>query len=117
MKRSSRAWERLFASVGLGLGVLAFDGPAMAADASLPVKAPHLQSVFDWSGLYVGAHAGYSRGSSSAVLADPATATTTNVFGGMLGGVQAGYNYQLPSGMRPGVEADLTFPNYLTAHP
>ena len=116
MKRSSRAWERLFASVGLGLGVLAFDGPAMAADANLPVKAPHLQSVFDWSGLYVGAHAGYSRGSSSAVLADPATATTTNVFGGMIGGVQAGYNYQLPSGMLLGVEADITFPNYLTSN-
>ena len=50
------------------------------------------------------------------MLADPATATTTNVFGGMIGGVQAGYNYQLPSGMLLGVEADITFPNYLTSN-
>ena len=34
-------------------------GSAVAAD--LPVKAPHIQSVFDWTGLYVGGHAGFSR--------------------------------------------------------
>src|SRR5438552_8321895 len=116
MKRSSRAWERLFASVGLGLGVLAFDGPAMAADASLPVKAPHLQSVFDWTGLYIGAHAGYSRGSSSAVLSDPASLAASGTFSGTIGGVQAGYNVRLSSGLLLGVEADISFPNYLTSN-
>jgi high affinity Mn2+ porin len=34
----------------------------------------------------------------------------------MIGGVQAGYNVQLPSGMLLGVEADFTFPNYLTSN-
>ena len=38
----------------------------------MPVKAPPVQTAFDWTGLYIGAHAGYSRGSSSAVLSDPA---------------------------------------------
>jgi high affinity Mn2+ porin len=90
----------------------------MAADVpiGMPVKAPYIRSVFDWTGLYVGAHAGFGRGSSTAVLADPATSTTSNSFGGMIGGVQAGYNYQLPSGMLLGVEADFSFPNYLTSN-
>jgi high affinity Mn2+ porin len=112
MNRCSRSWERVFAGVGLSLLVL--DDPAVAAD--LPVKAPHIQSVFDWTGLYIGAHAGYSRGASSAVLSDPALATTSNVFSGMIGGVQAGYNVRLSSGLLLGVEADITFPNYLTSN-
>ncbi len=112
MNRSSRSWERIFAGVGLSL--LAFDGPACAAD--MPLKAPHLQTVYDWTGLYIGAHAGFSRGSSSAVLSDPAATATDNVFDGMIGGVQAGYNHRLPSGLLLGVEADFTFPNYLTSN-
>jgi high affinity Mn2+ porin len=114
MNRSRRPRACLFAS----LSTLALDAPAMAADVpiGMPVKAPAIRSVFDWTGLYVGAHAGFGRGSSTAVLADPATSTTSNSFGGMIGGVQAGYNYQLPSGMLLGVEADISFPNYLTSN-
>jgi Opacity protein and related surface antigens len=89
---------------------------AAGVPIGMPVKAPYIRSVFDWTGLYVGAHAGFGRGSSTAVLADPATSTTSNSFGGMIGGVQAGYNYQLPSGMLLGVEADFSFPNYLTSN-
>ena len=106
-----RPRKRAFAGVGLGL--LAFVDPA-AAD--MPVKAPHIQSVFDWTGLYIGAHAGFSRGSSSAVLSDPLPAATGNVFDGMIGGVQAGYNLRLPSGLLLGVETDISFPNYLTSN-
>ncbi len=112
MIHSGGSRGRVFAGVGLSL--LVVDGSAIAAD--MPVKAPYIRSVFDWTGLYVGAHAGFGRGSSTAVLADPATSTTSNSFGGMIGGVQAGYNYQLPSGMLLGVEADISFPNYLTSN-
>jgi high affinity Mn2+ porin len=112
MNRCSRSWERVFAGVGLGLLVLG--GPALAAD--MPLKAPHIQSVFDWTGFYIGAHAGYSHGSSNAVLSDPASTATSNSFSGVIGGVQAGYNYRLPSGVLLGVEADITFPNYLTSN-
>lgn len=107
-----RSWERLLAGVGLSL--LAFEGPAAAAD--MPLKAPHIQAVFDWTGLYVGAHTGYSRGASSAVLSDPAASAASNSYGGVIGGVQAGYNYRLPSGWLLGVEADITFPNSLTSN-
>jgi high affinity Mn2+ porin len=112
MNRRSRSWERALAGVGFGL--LALNGPAVAAD--MPVKAPHIQAVFDWTGLYIGAHAGYSRGASSAVLSDPVPAPTGNVFSGVIGGVQAGYNVRLPSGLLLGVEADNTLPNYLISN-
>jgi len=112
MKSCSRFRERLVA--GIGLGLLALDGPAVAAD--MPVKAPHIQAVFDWTGLYIGAHAGYSRGSSSAVLSDPTPIAASGTFSGTIGGVQAGYNVRLSSGLLLGVEADITFPNFLTSN-
>ncbi len=112
MNRCSRSSRCVFAGVGLSL--LAFDGAAFAAD--MPLKAPHLQPVFDWTGLYIGAHAGFGRGSSSTVLSDPAATATGNVFDGAIGGVQAGYNFRMPSGLLLGVEADFTFPNYLTSN-
>jgi high affinity Mn2+ porin len=88
---------------------------SLSADDNLPRKAPPVQSAFDWTGLYIGAHAGYGRAPASAVLTDPLlNATATNsASAGMIGGVQAGYNVRLPSGLLFGVEADLTSPNYL----
>src|SRR5258708_34112660 len=70
---------------GVGLSLLALDGPAGAAD--MPVKAPHIQAVFDWTGLYIGAHAGYSRGSPSAVLSGPALPPNDRIFTGTIAGI------------------------------
>src|SRR5882757_1058338 len=106
MNRCSRSWESLLA--GAGLGLFGLDGGAIAADipVRMPAKAPYFQPVFGWTGFYIGAHAGYGRGTSSAVLIDPllATTATSSPFGGMIGGVQAGYNLQTPSGLLLGVE-------------
>jgi high affinity Mn2+ porin len=95
---------------GLALGLLSLDG-AVAAD--IPLKAPRIQQVYDWTGLYFGAHAGFGRGHSNAVLGDPSIAITSNAFGGPIGGLQAGYNIQLPSRIVLGFEADVSFPNYI----
>jgi high affinity Mn2+ porin len=108
----TRCGRSVFAGVGLSL--FALDGPAGAAD--MLVKAPHIQAVFDWTGLYIGAHAGYSRGSSSAALSDPATLAASGTFSGTIGGLQAGYNVLVSSGLLLGVEADITFPNFLTSN-
>jgi high affinity Mn2+ porin len=101
---------------GVALGALTFGPPAHAADLKLPLKAPYPLPAFDWSGFYIGAHTGYGWGSSSALLWDPAPSAVSGNFGGMIGGVQGGYNWRLPSGLLLGVEADLTFPNYLTSN-
>src|SRR4051794_22477590 len=113
VNRNRRSLEHVLA--GAAFGALTLGGPAMAAD--MPLKAPHLRPAFDWSGFYIGGHTGYGRGSSSAVLSDPlAVSTTGSVFSGVIGGVQGGYNVQMPSGLLLGVEADLTFPNYFTSN-
>jgi high affinity Mn2+ porin len=103
---------------GIALGALVFEAPARAADMKLPVKAPYLQPVFDWTGFYIGGHTGYGRGSSNAVLSDPVPSATVtdSIFSGVVGGVQGGYNWRAPSGLLLGVEADLTFPNYLPSN-
>ena len=93
VNRNRRSLEHVLA--GAAFGALTLASPAMAAD--LPLKAPHFRPAFDWSGFYIGGHTGYSRGSSSAVLSDPlAVSTTGSVFSGVIGGVQGGYNVQMP---------------------
>ncbi len=113
-KRLSRFWWCGLA--GVGLSILALDQSARAAEANMPVTAPPVQTTFDWTGFYIGAHAGFGRGAPNAVLIDPATGTTSNVFDGMIAGVQAGYNYRLASGLLLGVEADISLPSYLTSN-
>ncbi|WP_246175008.1 carbohydrate porin [Bradyrhizobium paxllaeri] len=112
VNRNRRPLEHALA--GAAFGALALGSPAIAAD--LPLKASYLRPAFDWSGFYIGAHTGYSRGSSTAALSDPLAVSTNSVFSGATGGVQGGYNVQLPSGVLLGVEADLTFPNYFTSN-
>lgn len=79
----------------------------VATAASLAASAAMGQPIFDWTGFYVGANAGYGWGASdvSTLLVDPnftaayrtyfpATGRTTLKPDGFLGGVQAGYNMQ-----------------------
>jgi high affinity Mn2+ porin len=114
MSRDSQPRKRLLA--GMALGALALGSPAVAADIKSPVKAPYLQPAFDWSGFYIGAHTGFGGGSSHATLTDPAITESRNAFSGLIGGVQAGYNYLTSSGLLLGVEADISFPNYLPSN-
>jgi high affinity Mn2+ porin len=114
MSRVKSSLTYLIASAALG--ALTLGASAQAADLKLPVKAPYWQAAFDWTGFYIGGHTGYSSGSNSAVLRDPLPAATSGNFSGVIGGVQAGYNWRLPSGLLLGVEGDLTFPNYLPSN-
>ena len=92
-------------AAAIASGVMVFPATGRAAD--LPLKAPALKAVYDWTGLYIGAHVGVTRGTSSATLTDPTLATDNNVFTGATGGVQAGYNWRLNSGLLLGVEGDI----------
>ena len=81
------------------LGALLPLGSALAAD--LPVKAkPIVAATFDWSGVYIGAHAGYGGG-----MKNWENATVAYVARGPLVGGQVGINKQLGSFVA-GVELD-----------
>lgn len=88
--------------------------PAMAAD--LPVKAPAYKApAYDWTGFYIGGHVGGGRNSGN-LRADYLPFPNFNVFPtlanssatGVLGGVQAGYNWQFASRWVLGVEGDFS---------
>ena len=102
MNRGRRSRACLFAIAGLS--TLALDAPAMAADVpiGMPVKAPTIQSAFDWSGIYIGGHLGYGRGHASGSLTDGVPTTSSNSFGSLFGGLQLGYNHLLTSGFLVG---------------
>src|SRR5262249_1059562 len=89
---------------------------AIAADGiiPLPVKAS-AAPYYDWTGFYVGGHVGYSRGNARVTPGDDDSANFRSSFGSLTGGVQGGYNYVLPSRFLLGVEADMSFLNWLAA--
>jgi high affinity Mn2+ porin len=121
MSRCSRSWERIFA--GMGFGLLALDGPAAAAD--MPLKAPAVTAVYNWTGFYIGGHIGYATGKTNwnATEAGAAVPTLNGSFdlfnsydpfkgtGSYFVGLQAGYNHMLPSRFLIGFEADFSAPN------
>jgi high affinity Mn2+ porin len=99
----------------LGIGICASGG---AAAADLPAKAPAMtqSSLPGWAGFYIGAHTGFGWGHSDAAFIAPPNAGNSRNFGGMIGGVQAGYNAVLPSNVLIGVEADISFPNSIDSN-
>jgi high affinity Mn2+ porin len=113
MNRCSRSWERIFA--GAGLGLLVLDGPALAAD--MPVKAPVVKAVYDWTGFYLGGHVGYSGGSfgpGTNPLPEQGVFFPHSVTG-LIGGYQAGYITQFSNHVVLGIEADASFTSPLDA--
>ena len=92
-------------------------GPALAAD--LPLKTPlPVVAAWNWSGFYIGGHAGYGWGRDSFTnLNDPffsgkfpSIASTGFDPKGYLGGLHAGANWQSRS-IVAGLEADLSVTN------
>ena len=88
------------------VGVSAFCACAQGAEPTVPggqLRAVRAQAApyYDWSGLYVGGHVGYGRGNAQVTLADqppdPGSINSTSSLGSLIGGVQLGYNYVLPS--------------------
>jgi high affinity Mn2+ porin len=113
MNRCSRSWERIFA--GAGLGLLVLDGPALAAD--MPVRAPVVKAVYDWTGFYLGGHVGYSGGSfgpGTNPLPEQGVFFPHSVTG-LIGGYQAGYITQFSNHVVLGIEADASFTSPLDA--
>ncbi|TMJ62508.1 MAG: cell envelope biogenesis protein OmpA, partial [Alphaproteobacteria bacterium] len=113
MNRCSRPFGGVL--VGVGLALLAFELPAMAAD--LPLKAPAAKTVYDWTGFYLGGHVGYGGGSfgpGTNPLPEQGVFFPHSITG-VIGGYQAGYLRQLSSHVVLGIEADASFTSHLDA--
>ena len=110
-------------ALGLSTGAMAADAPV-----KMPLKAPVNPPYYDWTGFYVGAHGGYATGYSKWSGTERGTPFPTlsgsldffHAFDGFKGtgsyfvGLQAGYNYMLPSRVVLGAEADVTFPSNIS---
>ena len=94
----------------------AVGGPALAADMGMPMKAPSYAPAFSWTGTYVGGNVGGIWGTFNT-----SPTTTNNLTGAVgapgslhinnssvIGGLQAGYNWQIGQYVL-GVEQDYQF--------
>ena len=117
------------ALLAAGLSLLALAGRAEADDIMVTKAVPVLPgapSGYDWSGFYAGGHLGVAWGSSNWTASTPGAPAPfasgsfslfepINSFsetGSFLDGMQAGYNYMLPSRFVVGAEADASFPSF-----
>ncbi len=114
--------KKLFLSA-VALATVVASGPSSAADlpAAMPMKASATVPYLNWTGFYVGVNAGYGWGDpsshldfiqpagalSSAPLAPGDFNTRTS---GFIGGLQAGYNYQI-NAIVVGAETDFQYAN------
>jgi outer membrane immunogenic protein len=108
--------RRLFLTVLVGCGLSV---SAQAAD--LPRKAP-VVAVYNWTGFYIGANAGYGWHDPTATFTpnDPSPGlggfagvgppVSFNI-AGALGGLQFGYNWQFAPSWVAGLETDFDFAN------
>jgi outer membrane immunogenic protein len=98
---------------------LLFAATSMATAADLPAKAPvykapaMVAAAYDWTGFYAGGHVGYGWATDTETtqvgnVAFPAGSTWTVHSDGVLGGAQAGFNYQIKN-LVLGVEGDFSW--------
>src|SRR5664280_1073233 len=96
-------------------GVLLVGDLAQATDAQTAGTAVDIpyRPYDDWTGFYLGGHVGYGRGHANVTVQDSNGLSSSRAFGSLFGGMQFGYNYLFSSHLLLGLEADISFPNYL----
>jgi opacity protein-like surface antigen len=102
----SRNMTMKWAAVAVFLAALS--APAVAAD--LQAMPQRYVPVTNWTGVYIGGHAGGAFGgedASNPAIGTPVTYSTNP--SGFLGGVQAGYNYQFSPSFLVGAEAEMSW--------
>lgn len=86
-----------------GVALVALFAAAPASAADVPVRGPIYKAapvapVFNWTGFYFGGHVGYGWSDSASGISPD----------GFIGGLQAGYNWQLSPNFVLGIETDIT---------
>jgi high affinity Mn2+ porin len=105
------------AVVALHLILAVFMDEAARADEALPPApmpvVPASSTASAWGGWYLGGHVGYAHGKASSTLSNSAVPSASSSFGSLYGGALVGYSVQLHSRLLLGLEADVSFPNFL----
>jgi high affinity Mn2+ porin len=101
---------------GKTLGTFAFVATFALASSAGAADVSPIPVWAKWTGFYFGGHTGYGLGHASAIASAPGAAQFDHRFSGVNGGVQAGYNHLTGAGVLLGIEADVTFPNYLDSN-
>jgi opacity protein-like surface antigen len=80
-------------------------------NGTLPLKAASELPSSDWTGFYIGGHFGYGTGRfGSDTNAEPLQgAFFPHSVTGMIGGYQAGHNWEIANRLVVGVEADISY--------
>jgi high affinity Mn2+ porin len=112
-KRHDQASHRLAMATAVSVALSAAGAMAQETAPTQAPMSPYGSTAYNWTGFYVGGHFTDSFGRVTSTLSDPDTVVSKNAFSNVFGGMQAGYNYVLPSGLMLGAEADITFPNFL----
>jgi outer membrane immunogenic protein len=104
-----------------GLALVSFGAVAPGYAADMPVKAPMMAAPvagYNWTGLYIGAHVGGGWGHNQSTVTDNSSGnfpigTTTAPFdkAGILGGAQAGFNWQFAPQWVLGIEGEYSKAN------
>src|SRR5947209_200703 len=100
--------KHLFGLLAAGISIAAAGSMANAAD--LPMMAAPVASTpqqASWTGPYAGVDLGYMFGSTSVVDAGVVTETGAAT-DGIIGGIFAGYNWQIDETWLAGIEGDLS---------
>lgn len=109
-------FKRIFFA-GTALALISTSGFAADLPARTYTKAPVMTPpVYNWTGFYIGGHAGGGWGESQSTELDPGTNAfpTGTVFdkahiSGFLGGVQGGYNWQTSNHIVLGIEGEWSW--------
>jgi outer membrane autotransporter protein len=92
-------------AVAVGALAVSFGTGASAADLPRRLPPPMVAPASPWTGFYVGAHVG---GATSSEVVDQTGNTDPS---GALGGLQAGYNWQIAPLWVAGIEGDFSWTN------
>jgi opacity protein-like surface antigen len=92
-------------AVAVGALAMCFTS-ANAADLSRRPPPPMMQPIYTWNGFYLGGHFG---GVTTNESANDGVFTVNTDPSGALGGLQAGYNYQVAPNWLIGIEGELSW--------
>jgi outer membrane immunogenic protein len=92
----------------LGLSLSLLSCSAFAADAVVD-EVVVVDQAFNWSGMYIGAAVGYGWSDPEVSFDAFPNASVEYDLDGFVGGIYAGYNYQMPNNIVVGVEADINY--------